>query len=392
MKFEMPPIPSIRGVLLFLPALLVGLAIGCKPAAEKNSAPNPNTIRIGETSSMTGETAGLGQFTHMGALLAVEEINRQGGVLGKPLELFLEDTRSRAGETATAVRKLTSRDHVVALVGEGASGRCLEAAPIAAIARVPMVSPSATDPRVTEGSDYTFRVCFTDPFQGTIMAKFARESLHVGRVGLLTDVTASYSVGLADFFKRHYVELGGRIVGEQKFAGGNKDFRPQLTALKASSVEAIFAPCYYGDAGLILLQARELGMGVPMLGGDGWEAPELVQVAGNAADGAFFPVHFSSSSNDQSSRDFVQRFEARFHKSPTGVSALAYDALGLIVDSIRRSGSTAGPAIRDALASTSGFTGITGKISIDNERNARKPATIIQVRNGKFEFLQLLEP
>ena len=382
--------------LRYFGAAIIGIVLsaaftGCgwkDPAASGAAAP----IKLGEFSSLTGREAGLGQYTHMGALLALEELNAAGGLLGRPVELVAEDTQSKAGESATIVRKLTSRDHVVAIIGEGASGRCLEGAPIAQTAGVPVVSPAATNPKVTEVGDFIFRVCFTDPFQGTVMAKFARRSLKARRVGLLVDVGASYSVGLADFFKQRFVADGGQIVGEQKFSGGDKDFRAQLTALKAASPEAIFAPCYYGDAGLVLLQARQLGITVPMLGGDGYEAPELVQIAGEAADGAFFPVHFSVDSTEPRSRAFVEKFTARFQKPPTGVSALGYDTLMLIADAIRRAGSAESRAIRDALAATKDFDGVTGMVTIDAHRDARKPAAIIRVQDGRFEFVETVAP
>lgn len=328
----------------------------------------------------------------MGVLLALEELNATGGMLGRPVEVIAEDTQSKAGEAATATRKLVSRDRVVALIGEGASGRCLEGAPIAQENHVPLVTPAATNPRVTEIGDYIFRVCFTDPFQGTLMAKFARESLHVRRVGVLVDVASPYSVGLAEFFRQRFLADGGEIVAEQKFSGGDKEFRAQLTTIKAAKPDAIFAPSYYGDAGLILLQARQLGLTVPFLGGDGYEAPELVQVAGAAADGAYFPVHFSLGSPDERSREFVRKFTARFQKAPTGVSALGYDAVMLLADAMRRAGTADGPAVRAALASARDFAGVTGRITMDAGRNARKSAAIIRVEGGKFQFVQTVAP
>ncbi len=375
---------------LALLCLLCAFA-GC--GRKEAAAPGAATpIRIGEFSSLTGREAGLGQYTHMGVLLALEELDAAGGLLGRPVEVIAEDTQSKAGESVTATRKLVSRDHVIALIGEGASGRCLEGAPIAQAGRVPLVTPSATNPKVTEIGDYIFRVCFTDPFQGTVMAKFARDSLKARRVALLVDVGASYSVGLAEFFKERFKADGGEIVAEQKFAGGDKDFRAQLTAIKAANPDAIFAPCYYGEAGLILFQARQLGITLPILGGDGYEAPELIEVAGAAAEGAYFPVHFSLESTDTRSRDFVQKFTARFQKPPTGVSALGYDALMLVADAIRRAGTTDGAAIRDALAATHEFSGVTGRITIDSARNAHKPASIIRVRDGRFQFVETVAP
>ncbi len=355
-----------------------------------NAAPEP--IRIGEFSSLTGREAGLGQYTHMGVVMAVEEINAAGGIDGRQIVVIPEDTQSKAGESATVVRKLITRDHVVAIIGEGASGRCLEGAPIAQRAGIPVVSPAATNPKVTEIGDCIFRVCFTDPFQGTVMAKFAHETLKVRRVGILSDVASPYSLGLAGFFRQRCAVDRVEVVGEQKFSGGDKDYRAQLTALKAARPDALFVPAYYGDAGLILLQARQLGLTVPVMGGDGFEAPELVQVAGAAADGACFPVHFSTQDTSKRSQGFIGRYVKRWQKQPTGVSALGYDAMSLIADAIRRGRSAEPAAIRTALAATTGFEGITGRIAIDSQRNARKPAAIVRVEGGQFRFLQTVAP
>jgi len=328
----------------------------------------------------------------MGATLALEEVNAAGGVLGRRLEMVREDNRTMAGESATAVKKLLSRDQVVAVIGDGNSGRCLEAGPLCQAAGVPMVSPAATNPKVTEIGDCIFRVCFTDPFQGAVMARFARETLHLSKLGLLVDASAPYSLGLALVFRERFAAEGGTVVSEQRFSGGDKDFRAQLTALKSAGIEAVFAPSYYHSGGLILRQARDLGFDGPMLGSDGWEAPELLEVAGRTAEGSYFPVHFSPENTDPLVAGFLDRFRRRFGKPPTGVSALAFDTLQLIADALRRAGSAEPPAIRAALASTREFQGITGRISMDSGRNARKPAVIIGVRDGAFRFLRVVDP
>jgi len=374
---------------MVVPAVV--LAAGCRPDSsrpEDRSGP----IRLGLFGALTGSEAGLGQYTEMGATLALEEINAAGGVLGRPLEMVREDNRTVAGESATAVKKLISRDRVVAIVGDGNSGRCLEAGPICQAAGIPMVSPAATNPKVTQVGDCIFRVCFIDPFQGAVMARFARTTLKLSRVGLLVDVSAPYSLGLASVFRERFSAEGGAVVAEQRFSGGDKDFRAQLTALKAAGVEAVFAPSYYNSGGLILRQARDLGISVPMLGSDGWEAPELVEVAGASADGAYFPVHFSPENTGAATRGFVERFQRRFSKPPTGVSALAFDTVQLLADALRRSGGDSPAGIRTALAATRDFDGLTGRITIDTERNARKPAVIIAVRGGVFQFLGVVEP
>ena len=376
-----------RGFLVQLG--LAAASVGC---GGKSDGPKAEPLRIGLFGALTGNEAGLGQYTDMGATLAVEEINAAGGVLGRPLELVREDNRSVAGESATVVKKLLSRDRVLAVVGDGNSGRCLEAGPLCQAAGIPMVSPAATNPKVTEIGDCVFRVCFTDPFQGAVMSRFAREHLRLARVGLLVDASAPYSLGLASVFRERFAAEGGTIVAEQRFSGGDKDFRAQLTALKAAGVEGIFAPCYYHSGGLILRQARDLGFDRPMLGSDGWEAPELLEVAGRSADGAHFPVHFSPENTDPAVAGFLDRFRRRFGRAPTGVSALAHDTVTLLADAFLRAGKPEPAAVKGALAATRDFRGITGRITIDPQRNARKPAVIIGVRDGAFRFLRVVDP
>jgi branched-chain amino acid transport system substrate-binding protein len=375
-----------RTVIAF--ALAAALAGGCRREPKSGI----ETIKIGEVAALTGNNAGLGQFTHLGVQLAVEDLNAAGGIFGRPIELKSMDTRSEAGETATATRSLITRDEVVAMVGEGASGRCLEGAQVAQQLRTPVVTPTATSPKVTAVGDEIFRVCFTDPFQGRVMARFARNDLHAAKAALLVDASSEYSVGLADVFRREFAALGGVVCADYKFGPGDKDFRASLTAIRGTQPDVLFAPCYYGAAGLIALQARELGMTQPLLGGDGWEAPELVEVAGKAADNAFFPVHFTAQTPSAAARIFAARFEKRFGRSPTGVSALAYDAVQVIAAAIRTAGKTDRDAVREALAGTKDFAGITGVITIDEERNARKPAAIIQVVDGRFKYLTTVLP
>ena len=250
-------------------------------------------IKVGEIASLTGKEAAFGQSSHKGTVLAIEELNRAGGILGQQLELVSEDNQTKAGESATIARKLISRDKVVALLGEVASSRSLEMAPIAQSSHIPMISPSSTNPAVTETGDYIFRVCFIDPFQGVVMAKFARDTLKVRKVALLTSVSSAYSVGLAKYFKERFVADGGELVMEQKFSEGDKDFKAQLTAIKAAGVDGIFVPGYYTEAALICKQARDLGLALPIFGGDGWEAPQLTEIGGRAVEGTYYSTHYS---------------------------------------------------------------------------------------------------
>ena len=352
------------------------------------------TIKIGEYASLTGKEASFGQQSHKGLTLAIEEINAAGGALGRKLELFTEDNQTKPGESATAAKKLISRNKVVALIGEVASGRSLEAAPIAQAAKIPMIAPAATNPKVTQTGNYIFRVCFIDPFQGTVMAKFAQNDLKAKRVAILSSVSTAYSVGLAKFFKETFVANGGLVVSEKNFSEGDKDFRAQLTAVKAANVDAIFVPSYYTEAALIARQARDLGLTVPLFGGDGWVADQLLEIGGDALNGCYYSTHFSPENQEPVVQAFVKKFKARWgaNENPDAFAALGYDAAFVLVDAIKRAGTTDGPKLRDALAATKNFAGVTGVTNIDANRDASKPAAIIAIKGGKLEFLKTVAP
>lgn len=349
-------------------------------------------IRIGEYASITGKEASLGQSSHNGTMMAIDDLNAAGGVLGRPLLLITEDTQSKPGESATAAKKLISRDKVVALLGEVASSRSLEAAPVAQLAKVPMISPASTNPKVTETGNYIFRTCFIDPFQGPVMAKFAQEKLRAQRVALMVSNSSAYSIGLAKFFREAFTANGGTIVLEQKYAEGDKDFKAQLTAIKAAGVDAVFNPGYYNEGALIVLQARDLGLTLPIFGADSWEAEALIELGGKAIEGAYLCSHYSPADPSPRVQNFVQAYKKRFGTTPDSNASLGYDSVLVLVDAIKRAGSTDRAKIRDALAVTKNFAAVTGNITIDAQRNASKNAVIIQVRNGKFEFVQSMTP
>jgi branched-chain amino acid transport system substrate-binding protein len=324
--------------------------------------------------------------------MAIDDLNAAGGVLGRPLLLVTEDTQSKPGETATVVKKLISRDKVIALLGEVASSRSLEAAPIAQAAKVPMISPASTNPKVTETGAYIFRTCFIDPFQGPVMARFAREHLKAKRVALVVSNSSAYSIGLAKFFRESFVANGGTIVLEQKYSEGDKDFKAQLTAIKAAGVDAVFNPGYYNEGALIVRQARDLGLTLPIFGADSWEAEALIQLGGKAMEGAYLCSHYSPEDPSPRVQNFVAAYKKRFGSTPDSNASLGYDSVLVLVDAIRRAGTTERNALREAIATTRDFMAVTGKITIDSERNASKNAVIVQVRNGKFEFVQSMSP
>ena len=368
-------------------AIIAGCLIaGCTGGA------NQNEILIGEYSALTGTTATFGQSTHHGLSMAVEDVNSAGGVLGKKIKLLTEDTQSKPEEAALAVTKLITRDNVRAIVGEVASSRSLAAAPICQANGIPMVSPASTNPEVTKKGDYIFRVCFIDPFQGEVIAKFVFNSLHLRKAAILKDVKNDYSIGLAQFFEQTFRALGGEIVATQAYSEGDADFKAQLTALKTAGPEVVIVPGYYTEAALIVKQARELNMNMPIVGGDGWDSGKLLEIGGQAMENTFFSTGFSADDTSATVQKFVTRYRSQYRETPDLNAALAYDAGHILFDAIRRAGSVDGAAIRDALAATRGFPGVTGVITIDEQRNARKPVVIIAVRDGNLRFHESIQP
>jgi branched-chain amino acid transport system substrate-binding protein len=370
-------------------AILAASLISAACAAPKG--PNRG-IRIGFYGSLTGTTATFGQSGKNGAALAVEEINAAGGVLGDNLILLPEDDRSEPEEAASAVSKLISRDHVIALVGEAASSRTLAAAPIAQRVGIPMVTPSSTNPQVTRVGDYIFRACFTDDFQGDTLARFAADSLHARTASLLVDVRSDYSVGLAEAFRKGFLRRGGRIAAEQRYSEGDTDFSAQLTQLRGAAADVLFVPGYYTEVGLIARQKKALAVPGTLLGGDGWDSPKLIEIGGDALEGARFGTSYSSSDPSSEVQRFASRYRGKYGADPDSVAALSYDSVRLLADALRRSGDTSGPRLREALASTKDFPGVTGTFSFDAGRNPVKSMTILEVAGGRYRFVERASP
>ncbi len=379
---------KIAKIILLLS--LLAATVTCKK--EASDPANDSVIRIGEVGSLTGSEATFGTSTNQGAKLALKHANAQGGVKGKTLELVTLDDQSKAEEAATTITKLITQDRVLAVIGEVASSRSLAMAPIAQTYKVPMVSPSSTNPKVTEQGDYIFRVCFIDPFQGKVMAKFALNNLNARRVAILRDLKSDYSMGLADYFIPEFKNGGGEITLDQSYSGGDTDFKAQLTSIKSTNPDAIFIPGYYGDSALIARQARELGITATFLGGDGWDSPKLSEIGGKAIEGGFFSTHFSAQDTAPLVQDFVKAFQAEYGVAPDGLAASGYDAAIVVIDALKRAPTLATKDIRDALAATKDFPGVTGSITIDNARNAIKPAVILKVVNGQYVYETTVKP
>ncbi len=367
--------------------LTLGAFTGC------NKGGSSTEIVVGEFASLTGKEATFGGSSHEGTQLAIEQLNAAGGVLGKKFKLITEDNQTKAGESATVVNKLISKDGAVAILGEVASSRSLEAAPICQSNGIPMISPSSTNPKVTETGNFIFRVCFIDPFQGTVMANFATNTLKAKKVAVFTDVKSDYSKGLAKYFKEGFTKAGGQIVSELDFNGGDKDFKGQLTTIKGANPDAVFVPGYYTDAALICIQAKEIGLNVPLFGGDGWESDTLTKLGKEAVEGNYFSTHYAPDVATDLSKKFVADYQKRYNgKLPDAMAALGYDSAMLLADAMKRAGSTDGAKVRDALAATKDFPAVAGNITINEKRDAVKSAVILKVDGGKFKFVETVNP
>jgi branched-chain amino acid transport system substrate-binding protein len=354
---------------------------------------NNDEILIGQFGSLTGTEATFGISSDNGLKLAVEEINSTGGVLGKKIKLITYDDQGKPSEAATVVQKLINKDKVVAVIGEVASSRSKAGAPICQNNKIPMITPASTNPEVTAIGDYIFRVCFIDPFQATVLSKFATNTLKVKRIAILKDVKNAYSTGLADFFEKEFKSRGGEIVEVQSFSNGDKDFKAQLTAIKSKNPEAIFIPAYYTDVNLISIQAREVGITVPLLGSDGWESEKLTEgKAKDALEGCFFSTHVSTENPDPNIQNFIKKYKAKYNDMPDAMSFLSYDAGMIMFDAIKRAGSVDPAKIREEIAKTKDYAGVTGKITINEQRNAVKPAVILEIKGGQFKFKESVEP
>lgn len=384
-----------RRLLVFAISLTSLILFGCPPqetATTTGTATSGEDIPIGEYGSLTGSTATFGQSTHNGVVLALDEINAAGGINGRKLKLFTEDDQSKPEEAASVVQKLISQNRVVALIGEVASSRTLAAAPIAQGAKVPMISPSSTNPQVTQIGDYIFRACFLDSYQGDSMAKFAFNDLKAKRAAILTDVKNDYSVGLAQFFRESFEKMGGRVIATQSYSEGDSDFRAQLTSVRAQKPDVIFVPGYYTEVGQIAIQARDLGMKQPLLGGDGWESPKLLEIGGKALEGAFYSNHYTPDDPDPVVRQFVDKYRERFGVAPDSLAALAYDSTKILGEALKRAKVIDGPSIREEIARTSGYKGVTGTISFGPDRNPIKSLVVLEVKDGQIIKRSQMDP
>lgn len=351
-----------------------------------------DVILLGEVGSLTGSEAAFGISTRNGIELALEEVNATGGVKGKKVAVRVYDDQSKPEEAAAAATRLVTQDKVAVILGEVASSNSLAMAPKAQEAKVPMISPSSTNPKVTEVGDYIFRVCFIDPFQGAVMARYAKEKLGYTKVAILTDKKSAYSEGLTEVFKAKFAELGGKIVGIEAYGKGDTDFRAQLTNVKKLKPEGLYVPGYYQDVALIAEQAKELGLKVTMMGGDGWDSEKLFELGGAAVEGSYVSNHYSADDPSPRVQDFIKKYQAKFKATPDSLAALGYDSAMVAIEAMKRAPDLSGPALRDAIAATKDFPGVAGTITLDEKRNPVKPAVVLKVEGGKFKYVDTVAP
>lgn len=395
----------VKGVMVAM-TLLVG-AVGCdklgggggkkgsgtEPGSNGSASVAPETgpILVGHYASLTGSEATFGVSTDHGVILAMEERNAAGGVKGRKIALKTLDDASKSTEAGNVVQRLISEDKVVALIGEVASSSSLAGGKVAQQAGVPMISPSSTNKKVTEGRDMVSRVCFLDEFQGYVGAKFAMAQ-KLTKVAVLYDQAAAYSKGLAETFSTELKALGGTVTTSQAFTAGDPDVSAQLQSIKTSGAEAVYLPGYYTDVGNIVRQARKLGIKVPFLGGDGWDSSKLAEIGGDAIEGSYYSNHYSFDEDRPAVKEFVEKYQKRWGDIPDGLAALGYDAARVLFDAMDRAPSLGGKDLAAAIAATKEFPGVTGLITLDQNRDAQKQAVIVQMKGGKPRYVATVVP
>ena len=364
---------------LVLGSVLAGLAAGCGGGEKK-----ADTIKVGANLEMTGGSASYGISSKNAIELAFKEINEKGGINGKQLELVVADNKSEAAEATNAMQKLVSQDNVVAVIGPNLSSSVIAASAINNSAKVLDIAPMATNPYVTvdqasgKTKDFNYRTCFIDPFQGTVMAKFATAELGVGNAAVLIDNSSDYAKGLAQFFKENFVKEGGAVTAEESYLQKDTDFKATLTKIKATNPDFLYVPGYYQEVGLIVKQARELGMNMPIAGGDGWDSAKMPEIAGAAAlNNTYFSSLYSPEDSSDINKNFVAAYEKAYGQKPDVFAALSYDSALLVAEAIKNAGSTEPAKISEAMAKINGFSGVSGRVTFDDKHNPVKSAVIL---------------
>ncbi|VBB07508.1 Hypothetical protein LUCI_2757 [Lucifera butyrica] len=390
---------SIQGKAKKAGVLVVSIILAAFLAGCGNSAKDSNVIKLGADLEMTGGNATFGQSALNGAKLAIKEVNAKGGVLGKQLELIVADNKSEAAEAANAMQKLVTQDRVIAAIAPIASSSVIAAAQVNETNKVLAISPTASNPKVTvdpatgKVRDYIFRAAFIDPFQGAVMANFAQKSLKAKTAAIYIDNSSDYAKGLGQYFKETFEKNGGQIVDQEAYLQKDTDFRATLTKIKAQNPDVIFVPGYYQEVGMIVKQARDLGIMVPILGGDGWDSAKLPEIAGaQALNNTFFSNHYSPDDNSPAVKAFVADYQKEYQQTPDAFAALSYDATMMVIEAIKRANSTDPVKIKDQLAQTRNYAAVSGMISLNATHDAVKSAVIIEMKDGKQTFREKVNP
>lgn len=379
---------------LVLGTVLAGLAAGCGGGEKK-----ADTIKVGANLEMTGGSASYGISSKNAIELAFKEINEKGGINGKQLELVVADNKSEAAEATNAMQKLVSQDNVVAVIGPNLSSSVIAASAINNSAKVLDIAPMATNPYVTvdqasgKTKDFNYRTCFIDPFQGTVMAKFATAELGVGNAAVLIDNSSDYAKGLAQFFKENFVKEGGAVTAEESYLQKDTDFKATLTKIKATNPDFLYVPGYYQEVGLIVKQARELGMNMPIAGGDGWDSAKMPEIAGaEALNNTYFSSLYSPEDSSDINKNFVAAYEKAYGQKPDVFAALSYDSALLVAEAIKNAGSTEPAKISEAMAKINGFSGVSGSVTFDDKHNPVKSAVILEYKDGAQSLKTKINP
>jgi branched-chain amino acid transport system substrate-binding protein len=389
---------NMKSVKILSAALAAVLALGTL-AGCGGPKKDANVIKLGIISEMTGNNASYGTSIANGAKMAAKELNAKGGINGKKIEFAVADTKSEPAESANAMSKLINQDKVPAVLGLFASSGAIAAANVSEAAKVPFLAVGATNPKVTVDEKTnkvkanTFRVCFIDPFQGTVGANFIADTLKLKKAVVLIDNSSDYSKGLADFFKKAYAAKGGQILGEESYLQKDADFKAVLTKIAALKPEVIYLPGYYEEAGKIVKQAREMGLNIPFVGGDGWDSPKMVEIASAAAlNNTYFTNHYSADDTSPVSKAFVDAYQKEYKQKPDACAVLGYDAANIMFEAIKKAGDLKPANIAKAIAATKDFAAVTGNISLNDTHDAVKSAVIIEYKDGKQAFKATVKP